>query len=47
LTTETTAKWHEIGVTPEQADTVGLYILGIGLVMFVLGKILTKTTGEK
>jgi APA family basic amino acid/polyamine antiporter len=47
LTTETTAKWHEIGVTPEQADTVGLYILGIGIVVFVLGKILTKTTGEK
>ena len=47
ITTETTAKWHEIGVTPEQADSVGLYILGIGLVLFVVGKILTKTTGEK
>ncbi|HEX7778618.1 MAG TPA: hypothetical protein VF424_05240 [Vicinamibacterales bacterium] len=47
MTTETTAKWHEIHVTTEQADSVGLYILGIGLVLFVLGKVLTKTTGEK
>ena len=46
ITTETTAKWHEIGVTPEQADLVGLYILGAGLVLFILGKILTKSTGE-
>ena len=46
ITTETTAKWHEINVTPEEADMVGLYILGIGLVLFVLGKVLTKSTGE-
>ena len=46
ITTETTAKWHEIGVTPEQADNVGLYILGIGLVLFIVGKVLTKSTGE-
>ena len=46
ITTEATAKWHEIGVTPEQADTVGLYILGAGLVVFILGKVLTKSTGE-
>jgi APA family basic amino acid/polyamine antiporter len=46
ITTEATAKWHEIGVTPEQADSVGLYILGAGLVLFVLGKVLTKSTGE-
>jgi APA family basic amino acid/polyamine antiporter len=47
VTTEATAKWHEIGVTPEQADSVGLYILGAGLVLFILGKVLTKATGEK
>ena len=46
VTTETTAKWHEIGVTPEQADVVGFYILGIGLVLFIVGKVLTKSTGE-
>ena len=46
ITTETTAKWHEIGVTPEQADVVGFYILGTGLALFILGKVLTKATGE-
>jgi basic amino acid/polyamine antiporter, APA family len=46
ITTETTAKWHEIGVTPEQADVVGLYILGTGLALFIVGKVLTKATGE-
>jgi APA family basic amino acid/polyamine antiporter len=47
ITTETTAKWHEIGVTPDQADTLGLYILGAGIVLFILGKVLTKSTGER
>ena len=28
VTTETTAKWVEIGVTPEGADTLGLQVLG-------------------
>jgi basic amino acid/polyamine antiporter, APA family len=46
ITTETTAKWHEINVTPEQADVVGFYILGTGLALFILGKVLTKATGE-
>ena len=30
----------------EQADVVGFYILGIGLVLFIVGKVLTKSTGE-
>jgi APA family basic amino acid/polyamine antiporter len=47
LTNETTAKWHEIGVTPEQADTIGLYALGASLVVFIIGKALTKASGEK
>jgi basic amino acid/polyamine antiporter, APA family len=38
ITTETTAKWHEIGVTPEQSDTIGLYVLGVGLVLFLVGR---------
>jgi APA family basic amino acid/polyamine antiporter len=38
ITTETTAKWHEIGITPEQSDTVGLYVLGAGLVLFLVGR---------
>ena len=30
ITTEATTKWHEIHVTPHQADTVGLVVLGVG-----------------
>jgi APA family basic amino acid/polyamine antiporter len=37
ITTENTAKWHEIGVTARQSDTVGLYVLGVGLVLFLVG----------
>jgi basic amino acid/polyamine antiporter, APA family len=42
MTSETTAKWHEINVTPERADVVGLSVLGIGLVLFVIGRAMTK-----
>jgi APA family basic amino acid/polyamine antiporter len=42
LTSETTAKWHEINVTPESADTLGLTVLGIGLVLLVIGRVTTK-----
>jgi len=47
LTTETTAKWHEIGVTPDQADTLGLWILAVGAGLAVAGHLLAKITGEK
>jgi APA family basic amino acid/polyamine antiporter len=43
VTTETTAKWHEIGVTPEGADTVGLQVLVVGVVLFVLGRLVART----
>ena len=46
ITSELTAKWHEIHVTPEQADTVGLMVLGTGVVLFVLGALVRKATGE-
>ncbi len=46
VTSELTTKWHEIHVTPEQADTVGLMVLGIGVVLFVLGAMVRKATGE-
>jgi hypothetical protein len=42
LTSETTAKWHEINVTPESADALGLMVLGIGLVLLVIGRVTTK-----
>ena len=40
VTTEVTAKWHEIGVTPEDADTFGLRVLGIGLFVLVSGLVI-------
>jgi hypothetical protein len=42
LTSETTAKWHEINVTPESADVLGLTVLGIGLVLLAIGRVMTK-----
>jgi len=47
LTTETTAKWQEIGVTPEQADTFGLYFLGVSVVVFIIGKVMQRSAGAK
>jgi len=42
ITTEATTKWHEIHVTPQQADTVGLFVLGSGLVVFLAGRAIAK-----
>ncbi len=46
ITTETTAKWHEIGLTPEQADRFGLLLLGGAVAVFVVGGVLRRATGE-
>ncbi|HXH24972.1 MAG TPA: amino acid permease, partial [Vicinamibacterales bacterium] len=43
VTTEVTAKWHEIGVTPESADAFGWQVLGAGLALFVIGRLLART----
>jgi UPF0716 family protein affecting phage T7 exclusion len=43
ITTEELAKWHEIGVTPEQSDQLGLLVLGVGLAVFVIGRVLAKS----
>jgi basic amino acid/polyamine antiporter, APA family len=45
VTTEITAKWHEIGVTPESADALGLQVLGIGLLVLVAG-LLIRAAGR-
>ena len=42
LTSETLIRWHEIGVTPEESDRVGLIILGIGIVTVVVGRLMAK-----
>jgi APA family basic amino acid/polyamine antiporter len=47
ITTETTAKWAEIGVTADQADTFGLKWLAVSVAVWVLGFGLTKASGEK
>jgi APA family basic amino acid/polyamine antiporter len=47
ITSEATAKWHEIHVTPEQADTVGLMVLGAGLAVCLAGLALRRASGER
>jgi APA family basic amino acid/polyamine antiporter len=42
INSEVTAKWHEIGVTPENADTLGLQVLVAGLAVFVVGRLLSR-----
>ena len=52
ITTETTAKWAELdallqriglSVTPESADVLGWQVLGLGAVLFVVGRLLART----
>jgi APA family basic amino acid/polyamine antiporter len=47
ITTETTAKWAEINVTADQADTFGLQLLAVSIAVWALGFGLTKASGEK
>jgi basic amino acid/polyamine antiporter, APA family len=42
VTTENSAKWHEIMVTPDQADRVGWTILAAGIITFLGGFFLGK-----
>jgi len=43
VTTEVTAKWAEISVTPEAADTVGLTVLAIGAVVLGAGRAVARS----
>jgi hypothetical protein len=47
MTNETTAKWAEIGVTADQADSFGLRFLAVAVAVWVVGFGLTKASGEK
>jgi hypothetical protein len=57
VTNETLAKWSELNeytegylgihVNAETSDTFGLQVLVAGLVVFVIGKVLQKVSGEK
>jgi APA family basic amino acid/polyamine antiporter len=43
ITTEATTKWHEIHVTPHEADTVGLAVLAAGAAMFLAGRMVARS----
>ena len=57
VTNETTAKWSELNdlterfmgvhVSAETADIFGLQVLGLGVAIFVIGKVLQRVSGEK
>jgi hypothetical protein len=47
LTTETIAKWHEIGVTAEEADAFGLKWLAVSVVVLVIGWGMRKASADK
>jgi APA family basic amino acid/polyamine antiporter len=47
ITNETTAKWAEIGVTAEEADSFGLRWLVVAVSIWLVGFGLTKASGEK
>jgi APA family basic amino acid/polyamine antiporter len=47
ITTEELAKWHEIGVTPHQSDTLGLMVLGTGAVIFAVGRAISRSGGVR
>jgi basic amino acid/polyamine antiporter, APA family len=42
ITNEATTKWHEIHVTPHEADSVGLAVLAAGAVVFFAGRMLAR-----
>ncbi len=46
ITTENSAKWHEILVTADQADRVGWTILAAGILTFLVGFFLGKASSK-
>jgi APA family basic amino acid/polyamine antiporter len=42
VTNEVTAKWAEIGATPESADTLGLQVLAAGASILAVGRLLPR-----
>ena len=47
ITNEITAKWEEIGVTAHEADIFGLKLLGVSIAIFIVGRVISKVSGEK
>jgi APA family basic amino acid/polyamine antiporter len=46
ITTEATAKWHEIGWHPDHAASRGFMILVAGAAIFVVGRVMTKSAAK-
>ena len=46
VTNENTAKWHEIGVSPESADAVGWQVLAVGAILFVVGRVFARASAK-
>jgi len=42
VTTETTARWFEVGIAPERASVIGIQILVAGAVVVVVGRLLAR-----
>jgi len=42
ITTEVTAKWGEIGLTPEGADVVALQVVAAGAILLVIGRVIAR-----
>jgi APA family basic amino acid/polyamine antiporter len=42
ITTEVTAKWNEIGMTPEGADVIGWWVLFSGALLVMIGRLLSR-----
>jgi APA family basic amino acid/polyamine antiporter len=42
ITTEVTAKWGEIGLTPEGADVVALQVVGAGAILLIIGRVIAR-----
>ncbi len=47
VTSETIAKWHEIGITPEAADAFALRTLGVSVLVLAVGWGMRKAAGAK
>jgi APA family basic amino acid/polyamine antiporter len=43
ITNEATTKWHEIHVSPHEADTVGIVVLVAGAAVFFAGRMLARS----
>jgi APA family basic amino acid/polyamine antiporter len=46
VTTETTARWFEVGISPERASMLGIQVLVGGAVVLAVGRLLARSGGK-